>query len=279
MTISKTKSILSLSLFAVLFVFLFTGCKKDDDDDKDIVLAEETYDLKTKDALGVSGTVTFYKRSSSTTIEITLSGITSGNHPAHIHVNSAIESGGIALTLNPVNAQGISVTSVSKLDDNTSVTYEQLIAFNGYINVHQSANNLGVIIAQGDIGGNKLTGASENYSLTEFNTSGVSGQVRFEKRKNNNTLVSISLNGTLSGETHPAQILLGDVTTVGGGQVVLDLNNINGSTGKSITNVYVLKNGTPIKYDDWVVYDGYLNVYESIINSTTIISQGNIGEL
>jgi hypothetical protein len=44
--------------------------------------------------------------------------ITSG----HIHMNTAVEGGGIAFTFKPVNGDtGISATNVSKLNDNTTV--------------------------------------------------------------------------------------------------------------------------------------------------------------
>jgi hypothetical protein len=45
-----------------------------------------------------------------------------GSHPGHIHMNTAVEGGGIAFTFKPVNGDtGISTTDVSKLNDNTTV--------------------------------------------------------------------------------------------------------------------------------------------------------------
>jgi len=266
----------AFSILTLLFVFLATGCKKDDDDDTP--LAQTSYDMKVKDVLGITGTVIFYKRTNSTTVEITLNGVSSDNHPAHIHLNSAVETGGISITLNPVDATGKSATSVTMLDNNTPITYEDLLVFDGYINVHESASNLGVIISQGDIGANKLTGASKSYNLTTVDSSGVAGTVLFEKRNSNKTLVTISLDGTITGGTHPAEIHLGDVNTVGGGPVVVTLNSVDGATGKSYSNIRNLINGTAITYDDWVVYDGYVNVLESLANPSSILCQGNIGE-
>jgi hypothetical protein len=44
-----------------------------------------------------------------------------GSHP-DIHMNTAVEGGGIAFTFKPVNGDtGISATNVSKLNDNTTV--------------------------------------------------------------------------------------------------------------------------------------------------------------
>jgi hypothetical protein len=52
-----------------------------------------------------------------------------GSHPGHIHMNTAVEGGGIAFTFKPVNGDtGISA-NVSKLNDNTTVFwYDQVIA-------------------------------------------------------------------------------------------------------------------------------------------------------
>ncbi|MEX0812986.1 MAG: CHRD domain-containing protein [Chitinophagales bacterium] len=268
----------AFSIFALLFLVLASGCKKDDEVE-DKPMRQVSYDMKVKDVLGVSGKVTFIERANSTTIEIELNGVSDGNHPAHIHFNSAVETGGIAVTLSSVDGNGESTTSVTHLDDNTPITYDELIAFNGYINVHQSASNLGVIVSQGDIGGNALTGASKTYNLTEKDSSGVSGTALFEKRNNNNTLVTITLDGTLAGGSHPTQIHLGDVNTVGGGPVVAELNDVNGDSGKGFTNVTKLSNGTLITYDNWMEYDGYLNIIESSANPNYILCQGNIGAL
>ena len=258
-----------------MFAVTITGCKKDEDDPEPLVT---TYDLKVKDVLGITGTVKFTEISSSETrVEITLNGAPAGSHPAHIHANSAVETGGIVVSLNPVDAQGKSITLVTKLDNNSAISYAQLIEYDGYVNVHESDSTLGVILAQADIGGNALTGASKSYNLTAVNSSGVSGTALFEKRKNNNTLVTLSLTGTLPGASHPSHIHLGSVATVGGGPIAASLSNVDGATGKSYTNVRELDNGTAITYDDWLVYDGYVNVHESASNPANIISQGNIG--
>jgi hypothetical protein len=59
----------------------------------------------------------------------------------------------------------VSATNVSKLNDNTTVFgYDQVIAYNGYINFHK-VTELNVLVAQGDIGQNELTGISKAYSL------------------------------------------------------------------------------------------------------------------
>jgi hypothetical protein len=230
-----------------------------------------------KDQLGVSGTVKFTETSSTvTTVEIALTGGDVQYHPAHIHMNAAVEGGGIAITLSPVIG-GKSTTVVTALDNSTTVNYSQLIAYDGYVNVHESNVDMTQIIAQGDIGGNALSGTSKTYALTTVGTLGVSGTALFEKRINGKTLVSIALVGTIAGDMYPADIRLGSVTTVGGGPTVKTLNMVDGTTGKSYSNIRTLDDATVVSYDDLLVYDGYLAIHESAILMANILCQGNIG--
>jgi hypothetical protein len=99
----------------------------------------------------------------------------------------------------------------------------------------------------------------------------------FEERKSGHTLITLSLTGTLAGGDHPAHIHLGSTSTIGGGPITRSLSNVNGSTGKSYTNVRELDNSTSITYDNWLDYDGYINVHLSPSALGTIISQGDIG--
>jgi hypothetical protein len=274
MKITAKKTILALGMFAILSgMLLINGCKKEDAP----VANSTTYTLKAKDVLGISGTVKFTETSSTvTTVEINLTGASATSHPAHIHLNSAIEGGSIAISLSPVDASGKSVTSVTTKDDGTPINYSQLIAFDGYLNVHESSLSLGTIIAQGDIGGNELvSGTNKTYTLNAVNASGVAGTALFEKRKNGNSLVTISLTGTIASNNYPAAIRLGSVATIGGGPIKKDLNDVDGTSGKSVTNIRTLNDGTPITYDNWLVYDGYITIENS--TAPTVITQGNIG--
>jgi hypothetical protein len=263
----------SVAVLAVMLTTVLVGCDKDED----VVERTTTYDLQVKDQLGVSGTVKFTESSSTVTvIDITLVGGDEASHPTHIHLNSAVVGGAIAITLSPV-VNGHSSTAVTKLDNNSAISYSQLIEFDGYLNIHQSNNNMNTIIAQTDIGGNALTGNNKTYALAQAGVSGVSGNALFEKRKNGTTLVTVSCTGTISGGSHPAVFHVGSVATVGGGPITKTLNPVNGATGKSYTQLSALNNGTLISYDQTLVYDGYLSVHESQLLMESVLCQGNIG--
>lgn len=254
-------------LTAVVLLMIGNGCKKDASP-----ASNTTYNLKVKDILGVTGTVTFTGISNSTTtIDIVLTNAPSGIHPAELCMNSAVEEGTVVIVLNPVDASGKSSTAV------TSMSYNQLIAYDGFIKVLNNSAEPNVILAQGDIGGNVITTTNKTYTLNNIGTFGVSGTALFEQRINGNTLVTITLAGTIAGDVYPATINLGSIASVGGGPVVKILNNVDGTIGKSYTNIRKLSSGIDITYNNWLVYDGYINIYQASINLTNIICQGNIG--
>jgi carbon monoxide dehydrogenase subunit G len=154
----KQMRFLYISLL-LISIFCFAGCDDDDynDDDTPTPNNIRIYTLNQLDSSGVSGTVTFSKVDDKTTnIVIQLTGTQSGNsHPAHIHSGSAGSGGPIVLDFNPVDGgTGKSETMVTKLNDGTDVTYEDLIGFDGHVNVHLSVTEIATMIAQGNIGSN-----------------------------------------------------------------------------------------------------------------------------
>jgi len=256
-----------LVIVTTAILLTVVGCDKDDSP-----AAKTSYNLVVKDVLGVTGTVTFIETSStSATIDIVLANAPSGTHPANLYTNSAVENGAVVVALNPVDATGKSSTLVSNM------TYGQLIDYDGSIKVLKSSTEPEVILAMGDIGGNVITTTNKSYTLKTIGVFGVSGTALFEKRENGNTLVTVSLTGTIAEEAYPSTINLGSVATVGGGTVVKALNNVNGTTGKGYTNIKKLDSGVDVSYTNWLVYDGYVNIYQTSVNLSNIISQGNIG--
>jgi hypothetical protein len=269
----------SLTIWCTLagcLVYL-AGCN----DDSGPLLTGDTknYALASVSDPAINGTVTFAKRDDGQTlITIQLTGTQPGaSHPAHIHANTAAETGGIVLDLADVEGSGgKSETLVKSLNDGTPLSYEELVAFDGYVNVHKSSTDLGTLVAQGDIGENELTGDTENFPLGAVSNPGISGTATFAKRVNGETLVSVSLIGTTAGDSHPSHIHAN--TAAQGGGIVIDLNNIDGTTGKSSTNVDQLNDATPITYDELLNFNGYLNVHLSAAVLGTIVAQGDIGQ-
>ncbi|MBZ9779579.1 CHRD domain-containing protein [Psychroflexus sp. CAK8W] len=239
----------------------------------------KSYDLEERAVPGIAGSVLFEERMSGEALAtISLGGTPDGGmHPAHIHMNSAVEGGGILYTFNPVNGTtGMSQSNVATLDDGSEFVYADILEVDGYVNVHLSADDLGTIVAQGDIGQNELTGESKSYELEERAVPGISGSVLFEERMSGEALATISLEGTPDGGEHPAHIHMN--TAVEGGAILYTFNPVNGTTGMSQSNVATLDDGTAFVYADVLEVDGYVNVHLSADDLGTIVAQGDIGQ-
>ncbi|WP_396637824.1 CHRD domain-containing protein [Maribacter sp. R77961] len=236
----------------------------------------KSYELFTRDIEGVSGTALFQERVNGTAlVTIALENDNTGeSHPSHIHMNSAAEGGPILYTFNNVE-DGISENSVETLDDGTAITYNELLDFDGYINVHLSAERLDLLVAQGDIGQNELTGESITYDLGSVSDPQISGTATFSQRVNNETLVEIALSGTTEGGIHPAHIHMG--AAPGPGPIIVSLSPVIGANGLSATNVTMLSDGTTLNYSDMLNIDGYINVHLSSEQLEVLIAQGNVG--
>ncbi len=196
------KFLMPASMAGVMLTMLqFTSCNNDEE------MQEPPGETGSKTELVMfsvstglpGGTVTFAELDdNSTKVTISLTGVAaSANHPAHIHDNSGAEGGAIAVSLDPVTgATGKSETIVSMLDDGTVITYQDLIEYDGHVNVHLSAGELGTLVAQGDIGPNAFTANIEDYDLEATGGSGISGDVTFVERVNGEILVILQLENT-----------------------------------------------------------------------------------
>ena len=277
---------LSKKLFLLLITtsFIFTSCSSNEDelvvpvDNTPTELNSKTYTLGTAGDAGIFGTAKFIENSDATlSIEIALENtVQASTHPAHIHFNTAAQGGDIALSLEAVvGATGKSKTTFTTLNDGTSINYQALLNFNGYINVHQSAQALDVLVAQGDIGQNELTGVKKSYQLTEKDVAGINGSIEFAQRVNETTLVTINLVGTTAGASHPAHIHANDIATTG--DIIVGLNPVIGDTGISKTQLATLVGGAAVSYSDFLTLNAYVNVHLSDANLATLVAQGNIG--
>ncbi|MFT4830758.1 MAG: hypothetical protein ACI815_000394 [Psychroserpens sp.] len=169
------KTFTKVVLAAILLMTV--GCSNDDNsmvnpepDGPMSTGVSKTYALGSVANPDISGTAKFIENTdNSITIELELQNTPAGGmHPAHIHFNTAAEGGDIALTIGTVDGStGKSSITVTTLDDNSTITYDQLLNFDGYINVHLSADELGTLVAQGNIGANgNIETSAKNYKIT-----------------------------------------------------------------------------------------------------------------
>jgi hypothetical protein len=277
---------------------LLAGCDSNDSGmtDEDEPLRQVSYSLAAQSNNGaipdgVDGTVTFWELSDTQTL-VTLE-LTDGEtgasvaHPAHIHENDAATGGDIAYYLSPIAGTGGGGTSARVVDE----SFDTLADFDGYVNIHESAGNLGVVVSQGDIGSNAdatptdgLTlveggGQSETYDLSanmnggSIAPDGIAGTATFREVTADLTLVTLELN--ISGATgasvsHPAHIHNNDAST--GGGIAIHLSPIDGTDGAAKSSKLIAR-----PFSELASFDGYINIHESFDNLGAVVSQGNIG--
>ena len=237
-----------------------------------------TYDLDERAVEGISGTITFHERMNGYTLaEINLSNTPDGgSHPAHIHMNSFAEGGDILVTFTPVDGTtGTSWTGIRATDGGETLEYQDILNTDGYVNVHLSADELGTIVAQGDIGYNELTGESIDYALETKDVAGISGMITFYERKDGSALASIELVGTPNGGMHPAHIH--ENSAAESGPIAFTFNPVVGDTGMSWTDMDSFDDGSNLNYAMLDNYDGYVNVHKSAEELDVIVAQGDIG--
>lgn len=271
----KKQTILMMFITSLFVV----SCSDDDNGTTNPNLNTKTYTLFERSNSGVSGSATFTDQlDGSVLVTLDVDGTPQdGMHPSHIHFNSAAEGGAIAVSLNDVDgATGVSETIVTATNDGDPLNYQDLLAFDGYINIHLSAVDLGTVVAQGDIGQNELTGTSKEYTLEERAVPGISGSVLFEERVNGEAQATITLSGTPDGGSHPAHIHMN--TAAEGGGILYTFTPVDGTSGMSRSNVAALNDDTTFGYADILGVDGYVNVHLSIDDLGTIVAQGDIGQ-
>ncbi len=145
------------SLILGLLVVLWS-CDSSDPDENIFTGVSTTYNLTNVDAqYNGGGTVIFRERTDqSVTIEIAMQPTGSGGtHPAHLHHGTFdIADAEMAAMLTPVDAAtGQSTTTFGQLLDGTTVSYQQLMDFDGSIKIHlDDGANKAVVLAAVNIG-------------------------------------------------------------------------------------------------------------------------------
>ncbi|MGB5509572.1 hypothetical protein [Robiginitalea sp.] len=157
------------TLYFTLVLMVFTlSCKNDDDatianpNDPDssgpvteIPSDPERvdYQLFSVNDSGVTGIAAFIPREDgTTTVYIELENATQDIHPARILFGDVDAPGSLAISLNDCECK-ISETIVTELDNGSSVSFVELMTFDGHLNILQSPTD-GTILAHTNIGAN-----------------------------------------------------------------------------------------------------------------------------
>lgn len=263
-----------LAYLLILFTFGLFSCVEEM---PDVSGRNYIYELKATSEQGINGQVKIRERNDGTTqLELVLNGVNSdGSYPAYIHFNNALEGGGIAITLTPVDGQsGNSVTEIRTLDSGTVITFEELREFDGHLNI-QLDNDRGIIAAQADIGMNALTGRFQQFNLHEGDVEGGSGILTIEERESTFSLITVKLEGSIPGRQHPVTLNFGSILAKSG--IAGTLNPVDGTTGIGKTHLEQLDGDLVAPYEALVDFKGFIRVHLGTgVEMNTILAQGNI---
>jgi hypothetical protein len=146
-------------IYVLVLSVIFAACQDNDAvEQSDFTGNESSYALLAGSTYPINGTVTFKEKTDgSTLISIEVTG-TEGDveHPVHLHLgNIASPDADVSALLNPVIGKtGKSETTLSKLADESGVTYKQLIELAACVKIHLAAAgpDKNVILAAGNIG-------------------------------------------------------------------------------------------------------------------------------
>ncbi len=240
------------------------------------------YDLSETGGSGVNGIVRFAKfMDDSTLVTVALDGLVAGIHPSHIHNNSAAQGGSPAITLNSIDGiTGVSDTVVTTLNDHTTaVTYEDLLNFDGYVNVHKSPMEISTVIAAGDIGQNALTGNKVTYDLMEMATgSGINGTITFEERKDGLSQATIDVTPSTMALANdsPAHMHTG---ASGATTEIFAFNDVSKTTDMSVSDIRVNTTNDPLTFSDIVMSDAHVMMHVGGTggNAGNMVATGPIG--
>ncbi|MFN2262411.1 MAG: hypothetical protein ABR595_10135 [Psychroflexus sp.] len=115
---------------------------------------------------------------------------------------------------------------------------------------------------------------SLSYNLNQVNSSGISGNARFIELENGDIQLKLTLNNLEAEANHPAHIHYNSADE--SGDVYVALENVSGSTNKSITVFNQDIEGNPLNYNNLSTLDAHINVHLSP-EDLQVIAQGNIG--
>ena len=150
----KNFNLTKLSLLC-MSTLIFTSCDSDDDATPDFEGETIEYVLQPVGEVTVDGTVTFSENENgSTTIEVVMEGTEEGaTYSPRLLRGSASEAGELAVTLEDIE-EGKSTTNLTKLEDDSEVSFEDLKEMDGHIAIYLVAEEDETPVATANIGAN-----------------------------------------------------------------------------------------------------------------------------
>jgi len=159
-------------LVAIVLGFILVSCQESQPALSEFTGNEVTYSLQPGSVYPISGIVTFKERKDgSTTVVVNLDG-TEGNVqlPVHLHLGdiSAADADVAALLTPVLGTSGKSETRLTKLANEETIAYADLINLEACIKIHlaETGPDRDIILAGGNVGAAALTGDSGRMTIS-----------------------------------------------------------------------------------------------------------------
>ena len=266
---------INLIFFLPIF-FLIVNCSKEDTPPPTPTGQSKQYTIFNTNLSDLIGTVDFIENTNgSTTIYLKLNNSTKGNNnPVRLRRKTANIGGGIAVNLQSVNGEnGTSNTTLTKLENGESISYEQLAEFNGYIAIEGENENEGALLAYTDLGPNELTGEKVTYNL--YSPDGVfNGLATLEERKKGTAALMI---GLLEIDNESELLCTLNILQENSEEeYVHQLSSITSESNGFSFNELTEINGVAITYEEILEINGYIEVGDPN-NTISFKAKGGIG--
>ena len=145
----KSRNLLTGMAIAIAMSATIIACSKDDNNPP--ALRSKEYTLVPVGASGVSGKVTILENADKTlalTVALDKS-VKDTIHVSHIHSGSISNPGAVVIPLSSITGTGGAASATTAI---SSITYDSLLNYMGYVNVHYSAYRIDSLITQSNIG-------------------------------------------------------------------------------------------------------------------------------
>lgn len=240
-----------------------------------------TYPVSAVDGSGVDGVVTLADFGADTTVVVvSLQGLSAdGVHPAHLHAGDCGSGGGIVVPLADVEgADGLGVSLVA-------TPFADIVDGDHYLNVHLSPENLGVIVACGEVGQGAEASAgavsaeraegqadaeparpeefdelrTASFGVFPVEGSGVNGVLQVTEQQEGGLRLVMSLTGIERGERYPVAVYAGDCGP--DRELVLELEPVGG--GSIPNDPFASLTEPELSFDELTGGDFFLYVFEA----------------
>ncbi|WP_282117777.1 hypothetical protein [Maribacter aquivivus] len=242
----------------LLLPILIINCRKDDNPEYIPTGQSKEYAILNTNFSDLTGLVKFIENTDgSTTISVELNNTVKGiNNPVRLRRNTANIGGDIAVNLNEVKGEdGSSSTTISKLVDGETITFNQLAEFDGYIAIED--NSTSILIAYSDIGPNELTGQKISFDLLSPNGT-FNGLVTIEERKKSTSALTIGVFGLSDNEELPCTLNILENDSIK--EIIHQLSPVKSSFNGFSFNELTEINGKVITYEQIRTLNAYIEV-------------------